>query len=122
MSILIINNIIIINIIIINIIIIIIIFFFCDGCTFDCFKNALCCVCCKGEENNNCSCKNFCGFCCMFLSGIFCCCCDNNETNERLRRIDEYLEQHSDANNYIKLVLDKEKNDNDNNNKINNQN
>lgn len=66
-------------------------FCFCEGCTSE-------------NDNDNVNCITRCKNC---FEGIFCC-CKNDEKNKTLRRIDEYLEQHSDAVNYFELIANKE--------------
>ena len=77
---------------------------FCEGWGCDClcgfFSTFFCC--CKNEENY---CKN----CGTFFTIIFCCCKSDDEKIKKLRRIDDYLEEHSDAENYLKLIINKEK-------------
>ena len=86
------------------------VFIFCGGCdTYaccNCLGIFFCCCCRKDEEkNDNKPCCKIIG---EIFEGIFCCCRSDNVNNRKLRRIDEYLEQYSDAENYFELIINKE--------------
>ena len=88
-------------------------FCFCDGCGLDLIYMLCCCCCIKKDKNNQDDDYSYCEKCKLCLKivceGIFCCCKNNNKKNKILRRIDEYLEEHSESKNYIELLVEQEK-------------
>ena len=86
----------------------------CIGFTLDSIFSVFC-FCRECNLKNFCKClfSPCCCFCfpdwCNLCKDIFLCCTNNNRSNKKLRRIDEYLEQHSDAENYFELIINKEK-------------
>ena len=83
---------------------------FCGGCDTDTCSKCLGCDKNK-KENDNDNEYTCCEIICMILKGTCCCCMSddaNNKKLKKLRRIDEYLEQYSDAENYLELIINKE--------------